>query len=165
MPVWSWKEIKGWRKFYYKDVVTKKIAKRCFLKWGGVPRFVLQKASRADHQRKLDNAIEKYKIDIFDSVDSVSESEVRDSLSNKLVHIHTNLPISLQYKIVIINTIKTFRSFIITMRDNIKVFDDPLLSNFEYIAHNILNKGGWFDVRSLESTDDDPTDVQLAFTR
>lgn len=99
MPVWSWKEIKGWRKFYYKDVVTKKIAKRCFLKWGGVPRFVLQKASRADHQRKLDNAIEKYKIDIFDSVDSVSESEVRDSLSNKLVHIHTNLPISLQYKV------------------------------------------------------------------
>ncbi|POG70450.1 hypothetical protein GLOIN_2v1775921 [Rhizophagus irregularis DAOM 181602=DAOM 197198] len=77
-----------------------------------------EKASRADHQRKLDNAIEKYKIDIFDSVDSVSE-----------------------------------------------IFDDPLLSNFEYIAHNILNKGGWFDVRSLESTDDDPTDVQLAFTR
>lgn len=88
MPVWSWKEIKGWRKFYYKDVVTKKIAKRCFLKWGGVPRFVLQKASRADHQRKLDNAIEKYKIDIFDSVDSVSESEVRDSpcLTSKLLY-------------------------------------------------------------------------------
>ncbi|CAG8549345.1 5315_t:CDS:2 [Rhizophagus irregularis] len=48
------------------------------------------------------------------------------------------------------------------MRDNIKVFDDPLLSNFEYIAHNILNKGGWFDVRSLESTDDDPTDATIA---
>lgn len=29
-------------------------------------------------------------------------------------------------------------------------------NSFEYIAHNILRKGGYFDVRSLESTGDDP---------
>ena len=95
MPIWSWDEIVDCRKFHYKDSVTVETAKKCFLRWGGIPRYVLQRANRVDYQSKLDIAVSKCKIDIFDFV---GESEGRDTLrrldlSHKLVNTHTNLPI------------------------------------------------------------------------
>jgi hypothetical protein len=88
MPVWEWSEIEFWRKYNYNDVVPRKLAKKLFSSWGGIPRFVLQRANKVEHQAMLDVAIKKCKIDIFDFVDKGKDQSF---LSHELVHIHTNL--------------------------------------------------------------------------
>lgn len=90
MPVWSWEEIKQCRKALYDKEVTWKSALDLFSMWGGIPRYVLERASDVIHQNKLNSAIKDCEMDIFDSID---ESCIeRTKVSHMLVHMEVNLP-------------------------------------------------------------------------
>ncbi|RGB27176.1 hypothetical protein C1646_769459 [Rhizophagus diaphanus] len=92
MPIWSWEEIKKCRKGLYNDEVEKKLAKDLFLKWGGIPRYVLEKAKDITSQQKLDDAILDCDMDIFKYI---GESSVeRTTTSHMIVHNYVNLPVS-----------------------------------------------------------------------
>ncbi|CAB4442538.1 unnamed protein product [Rhizophagus irregularis] len=68
MPTWSWKEIKSCRQVLYEDRVTPELAKDLYSKWGGIPRYVLERANDVTHQAKLNEAIKGSKGDIFDDI-------------------------------------------------------------------------------------------------
>ncbi|EXX62053.1 hypothetical protein RhiirA5_395628 [Rhizophagus irregularis] len=89
MPTWKWEEIARCRKELYEKKVSNKKARDCFRKWGGIPRFVLERANYKTHQDKLNSAIKRSKMDIFDYI---GESIGDDNVSHMLVHIHVNLP-------------------------------------------------------------------------
>ncbi|GBC06602.1 hypothetical protein RclHR1_06950008 [Rhizophagus clarus] len=91
MPIWSWKEIKQCRKYIYNDKIDERLARDLFSKWGGIPRYVLEKANEKVYQNMLKDAIYNCKEDIFDYV---GESDVERTLSSHMiVHIHVNLPV------------------------------------------------------------------------
>ncbi|CAG8478271.1 14306_t:CDS:2, partial [Acaulospora colombiana] len=61
--------------------------RQLFLKWGGIPRFVLDKASDPIQQNMLEDAIAGCDEKIFNYI---GESDSKDLISHKLVHIYTN---------------------------------------------------------------------------
>ncbi|CAB4441894.1 unnamed protein product [Rhizophagus irregularis] len=92
MPIWSWEEIKQCRKGLYNYEVEKKLAKDLFLMWGGIPRYVLEKAKDITSQQKLTDAILACDMDIFKYI---GESSVeRTTTSHMVVHNYVNLPLS-----------------------------------------------------------------------
>ncbi|PKY33166.1 hypothetical protein RhiirB3_532363 [Rhizophagus irregularis] len=91
MPTWSWKEIKSCRQVLYEDRVTPELAKDLYSKWGGIPRYVLERANDVTHQAKLNEAIKGSKGDIFDDI---GESCIeRSKFSHMIVHINVNHPV------------------------------------------------------------------------
>ncbi len=60
-----------------------------FSRWGGIPRFDLEKAHEEIQQALLDEAILKCQVDIllFNSV-----SIEKDSMNHNIVHVYTNTP-------------------------------------------------------------------------
>ena len=88
MPVWNWEEIDTCNDAIYVHQRSK--VKQLFLKWGGIPRFVLEKANDPVQQRKLEDAIVRCDESIFRYL---GESEIPDDMSHKLFHICTNVPI------------------------------------------------------------------------
>ncbi|RHZ81442.1 hypothetical protein Glove_120g113 [Diversispora epigaea] len=91
MPTWKWKEIKECWKELYPQKIKKETAWDLFMKWGGIPRFVLEKGNDETYQNKLTDAIPNCKMDIFDFI---GESFVgKDDISHMIVHLCVNLPI------------------------------------------------------------------------
>ncbi|CAI2182402.1 1023_t:CDS:2, partial [Funneliformis geosporum] len=88
MPVWKRKEIDDCRDKIFCNVKKEKV-EELFLRWGGIPRFVLEQADDEAHQNQLDKAIKKCNMDIFNYI---GDSTGTDEMSHKLVHIYTNLP-------------------------------------------------------------------------
>ena len=90
MPIWNWKEIKNCRKKLYNDKVALELAKYLFSKWGGIPRYVLEKANDRTQQSKLNDAIKSCEENIFDFT---GERCIEISkFSHMIVHIDVNLP-------------------------------------------------------------------------
>ncbi|CAG8634163.1 15188_t:CDS:1 [Funneliformis mosseae] len=91
MSTWDKREIDAcWEKIY-KNKVDKKIVDDLFYKWGGIPRFVLEKANEGTQQNKLQEAIDACDESILMS--SIGKSEAKQDISHKLIHIMTNPPI------------------------------------------------------------------------
>src|SRR6185369_3117412 len=88
MPVWNREEIDTCNDAIYFHQRSK--VKELFLKWGGIPRFVLEKANDPVQQRKLEDAIVRCGESIFRYL---GKSEIPDDMSHKLFHICTNVPI------------------------------------------------------------------------
>ena len=59
LPVWSWDEIESCRRMLYpKDAVrTAEAVQDAYLRWGGIPRFVLEKVADKSAQKQLERAI------------------------------------------------------------------------------------------------------------
>ncbi|RHZ85356.1 hypothetical protein Glove_66g167 [Diversispora epigaea] len=91
MPTWKWKEIKECWQELYPQKIKKETARDLFMKWGGIPRFVLEKGNDETHQNKLTGAIPDCKMDIFDFI---GESSIgKDDISHMIVHLRVNLPV------------------------------------------------------------------------
>ncbi|RHZ88573.1 hypothetical protein Glove_22g85 [Diversispora epigaea] len=86
MPVWEWEEIDACRVMIYNHLKESEIY-QLFLKWGGIPRFVLEKASDQTQQNLLEEAIARCDEKIFNYI---GENDIRDEVSHKLIHICTN---------------------------------------------------------------------------
>ncbi|CAI2201124.1 8508_t:CDS:1, partial [Funneliformis geosporum] len=94
MPVWGRREIdECWDKIFYN--IEKEKVEELFLKWGGIPRFVLEQADDKGYQDMLEKAINKCSMDIFKYV---GESTDTDEMSHKFVHIYTNIPFADEVK-------------------------------------------------------------------
>ncbi|CAG8827229.1 22650_t:CDS:1, partial [Cetraspora pellucida] len=169
MPVWNWDEINICRKMLYKHLEKEKVSK-LFHKWGGIPRFVLEKANDQTQQDKLLDAIARCDEKIFTYIE---ESESGD---HKLIHINTNVLIE-ENNIELKNsdpytqkvlkfasdyigervTIKLEKTIKSRLNNEIKLSlscgkSNQFLGNcFEQIAQRMLRGGGEFNVRSLDS--------------
>ncbi|PKC69765.1 hypothetical protein RhiirA1_503530, partial [Rhizophagus irregularis] len=156
MPTWKWEEIARCRKELYEKKVSNKKARDCFRKWGGIPRFVLERANYKTHQDKLNSAIKRSKMDIFDYI---GESIGDDNVSHMLVHIHVNLPAEddtvLKFasnKVMKLVTQKLESRIRQRLLEKTKADTGNTLlgTSFEYLAHRILRNGGKFDIRPLD---------------
>ncbi|RHZ47946.1 hypothetical protein Glove_564g54 [Diversispora epigaea] len=88
MPVWSWNEIETCRNRMF-NKLNKSYVKDLFLKWGGIPQFILEKAEDVSQQILIEEAIVKSNARLLDFVGEIDHDE--DTI-HKLIHIHTNLP-------------------------------------------------------------------------
>jgi hypothetical protein len=91
MSTWDKREIDTCWEEIYKDKVDKKVVDALFDKWGGIPRFVLEKANEETQQSKLQEAIDACDESIL--IASIGKSETKQDISHKLIHIMTNPPI------------------------------------------------------------------------
>jgi hypothetical protein len=181
MQIWSWREIKSCRKILYADRVTLELAKDLYSKWGGIPRYVLERANDVTHQAKLNDAIKGCKGDIFDDI---GESCIeRSKFSHMIVHINVNLPVKndnkpvenqlqldengkIPYTKITLKFASDYVKEQITdlLEERIRerlleqtkagIGSSLLGISFEYMAHKILRNGGNFDVRPLDKYSD-----------
>ncbi|CAG8500197.1 1494_t:CDS:2, partial [Ambispora leptoticha] len=190
MPVWSWDEVNECKSGMFSHLDDNKI-EDLFSIWGGIPRFVLEKALDFSQQRRLEDAIDRSDERLFQFVGELDHDQ---DTSHKLIHIHTNLPREegeenekgenapyIQKFIRFAsewvaekvmgklenNCSQRLRNFVVasyseneysTLRGNI----------FEQIAHKIIQKGGIFNIRPLESdsassTIEIPERIKLVF--
>ncbi|RHZ89298.1 hypothetical protein Glove_16g200 [Diversispora epigaea] len=180
MPIWSREEIETCREKIFNHLKPEKVYD-LFSKWGGIPRFVLEKAQDPCQQRLLEEAIVKNSDKrIFKFV---GETDSSDDMSHMLLHIHTNIPDK-------VNDIRTsyIEKFLLFASEYVsKRVIDALIENhrkdlerfvissssinefgalrgyvFEDIAHRILQKGGRFNIRLLDS---DSTSSTIEFPK
>jgi hypothetical protein len=182
MPDWTFEEIDKCRKVLFDDLSEDKVMK-LYLKWGGVPRYVLELANDEAEQKKLEDAISTCTYDIMKYI---GEGDTQEDISHKLVHIITNED-GTEYPLYSQKTVKFASHYIGEMVTSkletslrYKLFDEMNVtlkfgkSNqiigrlFEVVAHNLLRKGGVFNVRSLDTDMDkshkiDPQDKSFMF--
>ncbi|RIB06689.1 hypothetical protein C2G38_2007195 [Gigaspora rosea] len=187
MPAWSWNEINECRIGIFNHLEIAKV-EDLYSRWGGIPRFVFEKALDSSQQNHLEEAINKCNTRLLDFVGEIDHA---DDISHRIVHIHTNLPGEEEEKedeeTHYVNKFILFASewvaekvidkFEKSYNQQLKNFVTASSSDneystlrgviFEQIAHRILQKGGTFYTRSLESdftsTIDIPERIKLLF--
>jgi hypothetical protein len=142
-----------------------------YLKWGGVPRYVLELANNEAQQNKLEDAISTCTYDI---IKYIGEGDTQEDISHKLVHIVTNLPEDgTEYPLYSQKTMKFASHYVGEMVTSkletslrYRLIDEMNValkfgkSNqiigrlFEVVAHKLLRDGGVFKVRSLDTNMD-----------
>ncbi|CAG8616946.1 15762_t:CDS:1, partial [Acaulospora morrowiae] len=177
MPVWEWEEIETCRAIMHNHLKKSEV-KQLFLKWGGIPRFVLEKARNQTQQSLLEKAISVCDEKIFNYI---GESDSENDVSHKLIHIYTNPlidsddieveggegvehvdeePYTLQIMAFASDYVgeeitKKFKSLILDKlrtQFELSCIDYSCLGScFKQMAHRILRNEGTFKVRSLES--------------
>ncbi|RHZ45055.1 hypothetical protein Glove_692g46 [Diversispora epigaea] len=89
MPVWSWEEIEKCRIGIF-DHLDKVEVESLFSKWGGIPRFTLEKAQEPIQQTFLEEAIARNSnprlFEFIGEIDHIGDSR------HMLIHIHTDVP-------------------------------------------------------------------------
>ncbi|CAG8439628.1 4521_t:CDS:2 [Funneliformis caledonium] len=168
MPEWSLDEIHKCRDKMYPDTDIKKVDK-LFSMWGGIPRFVLEKADDYVQQQKLINAVEICGEKIFDYIGG---HEAGPEISHILIHLWTNPPTEEEDKNIdddVNGQVEYVREIPYTQQMYYFASDyvgglvtekfkqnilEKLLRDIE-IAHRMLRGGGNFKYRSLESKDGD----------
>jgi hypothetical protein len=84
MPVWTLSEIELCRSACY-PTLSQNTVQQLFDNWGGIPRYVLEKANDPEEQRSLERAIGK--ADLKTLTHTIGETDGPDDVSHKLVHI------------------------------------------------------------------------------
>ena len=162
LPVWSWEEIDMCRQLLYANdpVRTLKTVNDAYLRWGGIPRFVLEKVADVSQQRELAKAIARSKLDFLlsavGSIDSAPEA------SHRVLHIVTSAPYvetSIAFgsdyitarvtELLIARQRKELFTFVALERD--PTFATLRGQCFEVLAHEKLAEGGTFQARVLTS--------------
>ena len=161
MPVWSWQEIQACHTLLYADDPERPLAEvtAAFQRWGGVPRFVLEKLRDCAAQRMLDAAIAT--ADLSALVRSVGEVDAAPETSYRVLHMQTQRPY--------VDTSVAFGSVYIAeavlsklqlqQREQLVAFlsvsaGDAFAAGvrgvlFEALAHRALRVGGIFRMRRL----------------
>src|SRR5205823_14709611 len=88
MPVWSLDEIHTCRNKMFTNITIANVDK-LFASWGGIPRFVLEKADDYVQQQKLIKGVESCTDKIFDCIGGHDASP---EISHAIIHLWTNLP-------------------------------------------------------------------------
>ncbi|PKY41943.1 hypothetical protein RhiirA4_540004 [Rhizophagus irregularis] len=88
MPVWSLDEINTCRTKIFTDISEEKV-RELYLKWGGIPRYILEGATNLNTQKQLKKAITKCNESILSFI---GEDDANDEISHKIIHIWTNVP-------------------------------------------------------------------------
>jgi hypothetical protein len=161
MPIWSWAEIEACHALLYSDDPTRPLAdvSAAFERWGGVPRFVLEKLRDEAAQLSLQDAIDTAKLGVIQS--SVGQVDSAPEASHRLLHILTQRPYvrkSVTFGTQHILDQLTTRFLTLQARGMMTFLVSSAFSSqlatvrgdlFEAYAHRVLCSGGDFCVRCL----------------
>ena len=92
MPVWSWGEIEACHALLYAGDPERPLAEveAAYKRWGGIPRYVLEKLRDSATQSMLDQAIAC--TNLSKVVDAVNDLASADNLSHRMLHIAVERP-------------------------------------------------------------------------
>ena len=164
LPPWSWDEIQACHELLYADDPDRPLAEvsDAFERWGGIPRFVLEKLRDGAAQLELQKAIASTgNVDIL--VRSVGEIDTAQESSHRVLHMITSKPyidVDLQFGSEYIQARMTE---LLLTRHRTEMYNfvlretDPLYATirgkcFEVLAHEQLVSGGEFPTRILTSS-------------
>ncbi|PKB99367.1 hypothetical protein RhiirA5_462037, partial [Rhizophagus irregularis] len=166
MPPWSWDEINKCRADIFAHLSENEV-RELYIKWGGIPRNILEGARAKGIQKQLDGAINTCNESIFRYIGG---DVAKDDISHKLIHIWTNFPegktiVKFASNYVGEQVIIELRKIVIDKcRREVNAVIDGGKSNpvtgciFEQIAHRVLRNGGTFKRRSLDTNEEDSID-------
>jgi hypothetical protein len=182
MPAWTWEEIEYCRQKIFCHL-KKSVVWELYLKWGGIPRHVLQSAQHHSMQLKLPQAINSCDERILQFIGGSSSNK---DVSHILIHMWTNVPENdieyidggKYYTQTIIKFASNYVGEMITEKLKIHIMtrlqseveaciEGGSINNayfgcfFEQIVHKMFRKGGSFRVRSLETADSEYSYVSL----
>ena len=159
MPVWSYDEIEQCRSLLFEATVTAAKARELFVRWGGVPRYVLEKAHDQDAQQSLGRALSLAKVSVLQ--DAAGSLDLADTHSHKLMRINvdddyeqadTTFASDFIADRVISGAsterLKEMTAFLAGSQD-VGVLGALRGHLFEAFAHDAILRGGDFEVRSL----------------
>ena len=160
MPVWSWEEIEACHSLLYADDSERPLSevRNAFDKWGGIPRFVLEKLRDEAAQQSLLEALGT--ADMVVILKSVGQIDAATEASHRLLHIITSAPYVVKSIEFGSDYIKGRATEILLRRQRAELSyfvsreTDPLFAKlrgdcFEVLAHEKLAAGGEFPTRLL----------------
>ena len=169
MPVWSWEEIETCHALLYADDPERplKEVEQAYTRWGGIPRYVLEKLRDPSIQNELGRSVSRS--DMAKLTAAVGELEAADDLSHRVLHIAVTRP---YINTTVVFGSSTIANLVLTKlesqdSDRLVSFlryavSDPTIAGFrgmvfEAYAHRALRAGGTFQVRRLTAADGDET--------
>jgi len=161
LPVWSWEEIETCRQLLYANdpIRTPEAVEEAFMRWGGIPRYVLEKTGDEGANSELAEAISGSDLRLV--LNSVGQIDTAPETSHRVLHISTCSP---KYLKTGVGFGSDFIRLCVTklllsrQRSELAYFachdDNPLFAKlrgdcFEAYAHDALAAGGAFQVREL----------------
>ncbi len=161
MPPWSWEEIEACHSLLYADDSERPLSevRIAFDKWGGIPRFVLEKLRDEAAQQSLLEALGTADmVVILKSV--VGQIDAATEASHRLLHIVTSAPYVVKSIEFGSDYIKGRATEILLRRQPAELSyfvsreTDPLFAKlrgdcFEVLAHEKVSAGGEFPTRLL----------------
>ena len=172
MPVWSYDEIEQCRSLLFEATVTAAKARELFVRWGGVPRYVLEKAHDMDAQQSLGRALSLAKFSVLQ--DAAGSLDLADTNSHKLMRINvdddyeqadTTFASDFIADRVISGAsterLKEMTAFLVGRQD-FGVLGALRGHLFEAFAHDAILRGGDFEIRSMGNSATGPSTVSFS---
>ena len=181
MPVWSWEEIEACHALLYAKDAERPLSevRNAFERWGGIPRFVLEKLRDEGAQQSLQEALDTADVAVIRK--SVGQIDAATEASHRLLHIVTQPPFVSKSIALGSAYIRDRLAELLFTQQRQAVSDfligstsSPQLAGvrgdlFEAYAHRILSGGGALRVRRLddgfETTLQIPRSVGTHFVR
>ena len=169
MPVWTWEEIQAARQLIFSDQHETDVVSR-FSRWGGIPRFVLQKTDAAD-QALLEDAM--YKCSLHELASSMTDPSSASRVSHRLLHLTVDAgylkgPVVFASKWVEEEIISRYsrgkqhevHDFLTASggRPSVAAFRGAL---WERYAHVALQRSGSFSCRDLQKPGAGPFEIEF----
>jgi len=165
LPVWSWEEIEACHALLYADDPTRPLSdvKAAYERWGGIPRFVLEKLCDEAVQLLLQEAIDT--ADVRAIWNSAGQIDAAPEASHRLLHIQVQRPyvrksVTIGTRYIVDCLLNRFleQQESEVSRLLISSASSPNLGTlrgdvFEGYAHRVLRNGGDFRVRCLDGPD------------
>ena len=162
MPCWSWEEVESCHKLMYAADAERPLAevRDAFERWGGIPRFVLEKLRDEAAQQSLQEALDTADVAVIRK--SIGQIDAAREASHRILHIKTEQPYvskSIIFgsayirdrvaELLFLQQRQAMTDFLITSSSS------PRLAGvrgelFESYAHRIISSGGSFMVRRLD---------------
>ena len=160
LPPWSWEEIETCHSLLYADdpVRPASAVRAAYERWGGIPRYVLEKVANPSAQLDLPRALAVKNVDKV--LDSVGEMDTAPEASHRLLHMVTSAPYvetSIEFGSDYIKG-RVTEILLRRQRAELSYFvsreTDPLFATlrgdcFEVLAHEKLVAGGEYPTRFL----------------
>lgn len=172
MPVWTWEEILSCRDVCYPHLVEGQgieggvtFSKDLYDKWGGVPRFLLEKLLVSDHAELEDTLNQAQATDLIFFAVKGQEVDVKQEPCHRLVHIIPGDDLQhLQYDFasdyvrgrLMAKFIKESESQLMKLVNRLQgvPYAAALYGHmFESLSHHVLSRGGTFDAKRLDQSD------------
>ena len=164
MPVFSLDEMLKCRHVSFSETVGVETVHALFARWGGVVRFVLQKASDSTQQALLESALESVNLKMVQ--EAIGSLDAADDVCHRLIHVDVTDLHSLMHKRAQIASMyvaeRVIDHLVRTECDALLSFlrasaGEPITGGlrgnlFEAYAHRIIRCGGNFSVRTLDAS-------------
>lgn len=169
MPTWSWEEMQAARQHIFSSQPEADVASR-YSRWGGIPRFVLQKTDAAD-QALLQKALND--CSLGDLTSSMTGLSCASKISHRLLHLTVEAgylegPMVFASDWVQGEVISRYLQF---RQHEVHDFlaasgGEPTVAAFrgalwERYAHVALQRGGSFSCRDLQDAEAGPFEMEL----